>query len=122
MGLGWSLNAGSVNRTVRGLPDDFKAVDISKEAKIKEKKTIGIGIGFGVQISGISIGKGGKAGIGLSLGQELEYDNYEGFSTTLGIGGNARFGGSNFGGGIGLDLSLSSSKGATFSPSLSPFR
>jgi hypothetical protein len=119
VGLGWSLNAGSVNRTVRGLPDDFKAVDISKEAKIKEKKTIGIGIGFGVQISGISIGKGGKAGIGLSLGQELEYDNYEGFSTTLGIGGNARFGGSNFGGGIGLDLSLSSSKGATFSPSLS---
>ncbi|MFZ1380771.1 MAG: hypothetical protein WAS56_13960, partial [Saprospiraceae bacterium] len=28
VGLGWSLNAGSVNRSVRGLPDDFKDVEI----------------------------------------------------------------------------------------------
>ncbi len=119
VGLGWSLNAGSVNRSVRGLPDDFRDVDILKEANIKEKVTVGAAVGVGVQIAGIQLGGSGSAGVGLNLGLEIEHDNYEGFSTALGMGGNVRAGGSNFGGGIGLDISVSSTKGATFSPSLS---
>ena len=110
VGLGWSLNAGSVNRSVRGLPDDFKDVEILKEANIKNKETVGAAAGIGVQIAGIDLGGGGNAGVGLNLGLEIEHDNYEGFSTTLGMGGNARAGGANFGGGIGLDISVSSTK------------
>src|SRR6202008_258475 len=33
VGLGWNLNIGSINRSMRGIPDDFKGETIRKEMK-----------------------------------------------------------------------------------------
>ncbi|MBK9108480.1 MAG: hypothetical protein IPM92_08940 [Saprospiraceae bacterium] len=117
VGLGWSLNAGSVNRNVRGLPDDFRDVSLRKEVNIKEKETKGIGIGLDIEYAGIEAG--GALDVGGSLSMEIEHDNYEGYAVNLGIGANARCGNKSFGGSIGMDIGISSNKGAKMSPSLS---
>ncbi|MCB9234603.1 MAG: hypothetical protein H6581_23305 [Bacteroidia bacterium] len=68
VGLGWSLNPGSINRTVVGYPDDFKGGSVRATTK-------GIDFNYGLGI-GVSLGA-----IGLNLG----LDNHKGLS----IGGSA---------------------------------
>ena len=34
VGLGWTLNAGAITRTMRGLPDDFKGDDMTTKTSI----------------------------------------------------------------------------------------
>ncbi|WP_443938768.1 hypothetical protein [Pedobacter sp. MW01-1-1] len=41
VGLGWNLNVGSINRQLRGIPDDFKGDEIKTEQKTKDRITIG---------------------------------------------------------------------------------
>lgn len=73
VGLGWNLNIGAINRTVRGLPDDFKRdtiVTMHHMRPMEETKAA-------IQI------KGEAAGFplnGLTFGSELVYSNYLGIS------------------------------------------
>ena len=39
VGLGWDLSVGSVNRSLRGLPDDFKGDDINQKITFKDNET-----------------------------------------------------------------------------------
>ncbi len=43
VGLGWGLNAGAVNRIMKGIPDDFNGDQISSETYIKPSLSIGVG-------------------------------------------------------------------------------
>ena len=36
VGLGWNLNVGAINRTVRGLPDDFKDDVVKRDFNIRD--------------------------------------------------------------------------------------
>jgi hypothetical protein len=49
VGLGWTLNPGAINRSVRGIPDDFNGDNdkIKNEIKLRPNKTVGVGIGPG---------------------------------------------------------------------------
>src|SRR3990172_12595997 len=40
VGLGWNLNVGVINRTVRGLPDDFTGDAVGREFNIKDNITV----------------------------------------------------------------------------------
>lgn len=43
-GLGWNVNPGTINRTMRGLPDDFNGEDkVTKEQSIGTDLTVGVG-------------------------------------------------------------------------------
>lgn len=44
VGLGWSLNTGSVTRNLRGLPDDFKGDLVEKEKNLKPSRTVSLGL------------------------------------------------------------------------------
>ena len=74
VGLGWNLNPGTINRTVRGLPDDFDGTDfITKTQSIKPNKTHGVNIAAGLELFGKSAA--------LNLGLGLFYNNYNGWGT-----------------------------------------
>src|SRR5580765_8044757 len=40
-GLGWNINAGAINRSMRGLPDDFDGNKVTKEFNMKPNETFG---------------------------------------------------------------------------------
>jgi hypothetical protein len=75
VGLGWNINAGVINRNMRGIPDDFNGDIITKELKMKENKTYGFNTGSGIELFGTS-----KLKIGLSYSVGVKYNNYTGVS------------------------------------------
>lgn len=118
VGLGWTLNPGSVNRNMRGLPDDFNGEDvIKKEVNVKENKTLGVSTGFNMEIAGFpkSI-LGGGAGVQVGI----FHNSYKGWGLEYGL--NVSLSGGAKGMGkftAGLSLPNNSQEGLTLSPSLS---
>ena len=93
VGLGWILNAGVINRTVRGLPDDFNGHGangdkIHKRLNMKSNTTVGLSLSgaatfdegkiFGVDLS--------KLNLKSSLSYTAYYNNYNGIGATKSIG------------------------------------
>jgi hypothetical protein len=86
VGLGWNINPGEINRTVRGVPDDFDGDSVIKVLKIKDERNVTIGAnvniepeGFGPPIMNLSA----------SLGGNVNFSNYKGMSVNLTGGVNA---------------------------------
>ncbi len=79
VGLGWSLQAGSIGRAVRGLPDDFKGDKVEQEVKQKPRKIHTFNFqyqnkaGKQVELAGL------KGGIGMNGLPTITHDNYRGF-------------------------------------------
>ncbi len=71
VGLGWNINPGVINRTMRGLPDDFSNETVTKEMSIKDNWTIGAQYGLGIENLG-------KSNFGLSYSLGVNYNNYQG--------------------------------------------
>ncbi|WCL81764.1 hypothetical protein PPO43_01465 [Saprospira sp. CCB-QB6] len=44
VGLGWTVNVGAVNRSLRGLPDDFNGDKVEKKSHYKKSTTIGLNL------------------------------------------------------------------------------
>ena len=136
VGLGWSLNPGVINRSMRGLPDEYDGTEqIEKEFNMADNWTVGGSLGFDGELFGFgdevtpqnSSGDNdtllsGSVSINASLG--LNYNNYAGYSASfsLGLGASNSSGnedGSGSGWNAGLGFSGSSTGGATVSPSFS---
>lgn len=84
VGLGWNINPGEINRSVRGLPDDFDGTDsITKIQNIKINKTIGGSITKQYEFMAQGPNLGVKAGIFFNSykGYGIEY----GISPTMGV-------------------------------------
>lgn len=120
VGLGWNINPGEINRSVRGLPDDFNGEKIEKTLKIKEEKNIRVGVGanFNFEILGadpklVSPDNGNGSystgfSVGLQLGLYVNFNNYKG----LGVGTNV---GSSLNtpiGSVGMNMGIGSQTGA----------
>jgi hypothetical protein len=78
VGLGWNLNVGAVNRSVRGLPDDFKGEVIVNETAMKPMKIVKLGAGTSSEI----IGKELLAVTG-NYGISLMHNSYKGFGFSI---------------------------------------
>ncbi len=112
VGLGWTLNAaGAINRTVRGLPDDFNGEDkVTTSTHYNPNWTLGVNFSIG---DPEIIGKE----IPVSLGMGIFYNNYSGpgyeanIRASMSSGGKLKMGGS-------LNLGLSSEGGLSISPSV----
>ncbi len=77
VGLGWNINPGAINRTVRGIPDDFNGETLEKELHIKKEENLRVGMGGGGELIGIG---DPILGISASLGTNLNISNYRGVS------------------------------------------
>ncbi|WP_213086945.1 PA14 domain-containing protein [Chitinophaga agrisoli] len=113
VGLGWNINAGAINRNMRGLPDDFNGTDsILKTSSVKDSKTIGVTSGMDVEVTGVPIGLGGSLGVfhNTYRGWGLEY----GVNVSINVGAKAASPLT-----AGMSLTNNSQQGVTLSPSLS---
>lgn len=121
VGLGWNINPGVINRSMRGLPDDFDGDIVKRELNIRDNWTVGITGKIGFEL----FGKDGKAfkkflakgNVSASLG--IKYNNYRGigFEQSANVSLSAsRSGMGKMTGGLGLK---SGDEGLTISPSLS---
>jgi hypothetical protein len=107
VGLGWNVNAGAINRNMRGLPDDFNGDNVIKEMNMKANETYGVTVGAGGEIFGIDA-------ITLNYSLGVTYNNYSGYGISQSIGLTVSPG-EGFPGTIGLGLS-SSADGLTIAP------
>ncbi|MFN8310013.1 MAG: hypothetical protein U0T73_08620 [Chitinophagales bacterium] len=105
VGLGWSLAPGAINRTKRGVPDDFKGDVTEVHRYTKPNITVGVGGGGDIELCGF---------LGLSAGGGLFFNNYKGpgYETNAGINvskGNSLSAGltASFNSQSGLDLGIS---------------
>jgi len=83
VGLGWSLTPGAINRSIRGIPDDFKGDEIQTQQNIRPNETWGVGVTFPVEAIGIDVF---EKFFNASYGAETYYNSYKGFGTRLKAG------------------------------------
>lgn len=83
VGLGWNLNPGAINRSMRGLPDDFNGEEVEKRVHIKPSYNISLSGSIQAKLFGFQINKATSTtkkylngSVGLNL--ELFYNNYKG--------------------------------------------
>ncbi len=85
VGLGWNINVGSLNRNMRGLPDDFSGGDlvepdkITKESNLKANETWGVNVSGDLEIVGFDIL---RAAPPVSVG--ISRNSYTGYNITYG--------------------------------------
>lgn len=111
-GLGWNINVGTINRALRGIPDDFNGLEdgIRTETSMKPNRTVNLGTGFSGELFGWEA-LGFSADLGISI------NNYTGLGLSLGGGLNFSVLDGALGGGLGI--SSSSENGLSVSPSIS---
>ena len=83
VGLGWNINAGAINRTVRGVPDDFDGDAVKVTMDIKDNWTLGLGVAGCVEFCGADNCEGS---LGFSSGLNFTFNNYKGFGYSLDAG------------------------------------
>ncbi len=92
VGYGWTLSPGSVNRQMRGLPDDFNGVDnLTKTVHMKKHTTKGGQLSatleaLGLPVPKIKLKKKKKKfslNSGISIG--VKFDNYRGLGVNIGL-------------------------------------
>lgn len=122
VGYGWNVNVGTLNRMVRGLPDDMNGELIRNYQNIREREVKSVGISFEPNISfnvGVSDGIGLSAGVQSSLGFTRDDDNYTGVAIGVSVGGGVyagiQAGPFSVGGSAGVTLSANSSTGGSIS-------
>ncbi|RED45640.1 hypothetical protein [Seonamhaeicola aphaedonensis] len=114
VGLGWNLNVGQINRQIRGIPDDFdgtKLDTIRYENNIKNNITVGASLKLHPAVAGKDLG---LSLAGASLG--VEYNNYQGLTFKPSVGLSYQMSDKVS---VGMNLSTSTTQGATVQPSLS---
>lgn len=118
VGLGWSLNPGSIARSMRGIPDDFNGDVVKTKTEKKDDWTVGSGVSADVELAGFTLNNYTK--IGLTVGVGVKYNNYNGvgldftLNPSIGISDHNAFGLN-----AGIGLSVSTDEGVTISPQVS---
>ncbi len=112
VGLGWSLVPGTINRNMRGLPDDFKGDQVDRSLNMKPNKTWGVNVGGNVELA--------EFPLSLSLGFGFTYNNYNGAGFSMNLNpaitaGEPAKNSMTFG----LGLSASSESGVGIQPTVS---
>ena len=103
VGLGWNLNPGVINRSMRGIPDDFDGDIITKKTHLNPDWTIGASLGVGLELFGwesdkskalrkiqeeklkMSIIPQKNKSIDLGLNFGVNYNNYKGIGFEFGM-------------------------------------
>jgi hypothetical protein len=113
VGLGWNINPGVINRTMRGIPDDFDGDEIVKEMNIKPNVTVGLSTGLGAEFMGYG-------GLGYNIG--VHYNNYVGIGVeqtfNLSIGGSVSGGKGGASVCAAIGMNSSSEDGLSLQPSV----
>jgi YD repeat-containing protein len=105
VGLGWTLNPGAINRTLRGTPDDqFHGGDLAFIYAYSVTHTFSVGITLSYGPIGLNMSYNSYSGYGLTASVSIQYGPYNlgGSFGTSGIGVNGGLGAN----GLGINGSL----------------
>ncbi|MCW3071740.1 MAG: hypothetical protein JWO44_1630 [Bacteroidetes bacterium] len=80
VGLGWNINAGEINRQMRGLPDDFNGDAIGKVMYMKPNVSAMLKTKFSLEMASLDLD------YNLSLSSGLTYNSYHGIGLVTGAG------------------------------------
>ncbi|MES2701536.1 MAG: hypothetical protein V4649_02800 [Bacteroidota bacterium] len=83
VGLGWNINPGVINRTVRGIPDDFNGDVLKKELNIKPENTLRLGMTASAELGGVG---GPLLNADFNAGSFINVSNYKGVSLDYAFG------------------------------------
>ena len=113
VGLGWNINPGVINRSMRGIPDDFNGDQITHKTNMKPNETYGVNVGVSDELVGFEFIK-----LGYSIG--VKYNNYNGIGVEQSLDISISSGNSSKGSLSGnLGLTSSSDNGLDVNPSIS---
>jgi hypothetical protein len=119
VGLGWNVNAGVINRGLRGLPDDFNSDQVTTEYNMKENKTVGVtaSASFSKELIGYQLPDLSILNASLSVSLGIKYNNYTGWGSSIGVTPGINAGeAAKLQGNVGLGISASSDEGSSLSP------
>lgn len=122
VGLGWSLDVGSITRQLRGVADDADGDEVVTESYMKPKITVGGVISSKIEIFGIKAGKKGGASVSGSFGLGVFDDNYTGIGAEVfaNSGISLTFGNSNqFTPGVNVGFSSNTQDGVSVNSGIS---
>jgi hypothetical protein len=134
VGLGWNVNVGVINRSLRGLPDDFKGDEVTTKLNIKPDITAGVDYKMAdIELwgkedtalvhlfSSVLTVITGQTNLNMNFNVGLNYNNYNGmgFDIGLGLGVSKTSKLTGFTGTASLGLNSSSAGGLSVNPSLS---
>ncbi len=124
VGLGWNINVGTINRTVRGIPDDFNGDLVITQDFMKKNQTYGLMLKSDIEKAGASSSTGGPgenappdttnipspAKFSWNAALSIYYNNYKGvgYSLTGGVHPGTRAVPRS---GLGANVSLDSQEG-----------
>jgi hypothetical protein len=115
VGWGWNLNIGAIDRTVRGLPDDFDGEKITRLYNLKENRTIGVGAKANFELFSYDPSR-----LLTGLNGYIAYNNYTGYNVEFGLTPQFKSvmsQGSSYT--LALGLNFSNNSGASIAPSVS---
>ena len=125
VGLGWNVNVGAINRSMRGLPDDFQGDEVTKEYNTKPNQTFGVNGKITMEFYGAKLDKLLKALKSKKLSAtgsiDLSYNTYNGFALKVGVSPSVNAGSntkSKFTANLGINASLGSESGLELTPSV----
>jgi len=81
-GLGWNVNVGAINRSMRGLPDDFKGEEVAQTYHVKPNQTFTLNFAWKNEMYGFDMKKVLKSP---SKNIAVSYNTYNGFSASFGV-------------------------------------
>lgn len=121
VGLGWTLNPGSINRQVRGLPDDaYQSQEkVVTNTAMRPNKTCGVNVGINPEVFGLpkDVRKSSANTTTLSLG--ISRNSYKGYNASIGVSAGLNAGAAAKDGLTGsLGLAIGGQDGAEFSGSV----
>ncbi len=87
VGLGWNINPGEINRSVRGLPDDFNGETIEKKLNINEETDwrFSLGASVSAELFGFNPNQYGL-NLSIGVGNYVAFNNYKGVSVGVNAG------------------------------------
>ena len=126
VGLGWNLTPGSIQRQMRGIPDEFNGGSdvITKTTDMKNDDTFGLTVNTKVEVFGFDKPKQEGANpvdtIGIpAIPITIYYNTYKGLGYSLSVNPSLNLpGSSSLGLSSGINFSLDSRDGVDISPSL----
>lgn len=109
VGLGWNVNAGEINREMRGLPDDFNGDVITQKQSMNPNITASLTGKINAELANFD----GSIGLSVGASVSLIWNSYKGIGIGIGQGINASVASETAGFGLGLHTDYSSITGQT---------
>lgn len=119
VGLGWNINAGVIDRNVRGIPDDFDGDEIIKKLSTKPYTTFGASFSAGSELYGVNLGGALNDSVSINASLGIYHNSYDGIGFEYSLGPSLSLGLRNKSSlSLGLGINGNSDGGISLNPSV----